>query len=96
MRSRSAFALIELPMFLLVLFLCGLLIAFVFSLFSGPAPWYAWLICGLILPVALLLLVAVSILFESWQPSQSLHPNSNTKRQGQPRNGLLQPTTGVL
>ena len=56
MQHRKAFALIELPVVLIVLFLAGLLVAFVFSLFSGSAPWYAWLICGLILPVGASLL----------------------------------------
>ena len=50
MRSQSkhhAFALIELPLVLVFLALNGLLIAFIFSLFTGPAPWYAWLIAAL-------------------------------------------------
>jgi hypothetical protein len=70
MRTRSAFAPIELPMVLCVFFLSGLLIAFVFSRFSGPAPWHAWLICGLILPVGLLVLAGVSMLVDFLQSSK--------------------------
>jgi hypothetical protein len=38
MDNRHAFALMELPLALLVLFLSGLLVAFVYSFFTCPAP----------------------------------------------------------
>jgi hypothetical protein len=62
-------------MMLLLLFLSGLFIAFVFSLFSGPAPWYAWLLCGLILPVGLLFLAGISFLVELWQSPHKWMPH---------------------
>lgn len=82
MRRRNAFALIELPVFLFVLFLSGLLIAFVFSRFSGPAPWYVWLICGLILPVCLLLLVGASLFVDRLQNSHKVTPEAKTRVSG--------------
>lgn len=52
---------------LLVLSVCGLFVAFIFSLFSGPAPWYAWVICGLVLPVGVMLLAIMNAIRDSWQ-----------------------------
>jgi hypothetical protein len=66
--SRRGFALIELPLFLLFLAGGGLLVAFLFSLFSGPAPWYAWVVAAVTLPVVLLSVCFVSIAAEPRSP----------------------------
>ena len=62
--DRHAFALIELPAVLILLFVGGLFVAFVFSLFAGPAPWYAWILAGAILPVMAILFGIGSFVLE--------------------------------
>jgi hypothetical protein len=59
LHGRRGFALIELPLVFLFLSAGGLLVAYLFSLFSGPAPWYAWVIASVTLPALLFALCFV-------------------------------------
>jgi hypothetical protein len=63
-RRRRGFAPLELPIVLLLLVLGGLLVAFVFSFFVGPVPWYAWIAAGLTLPIAASVMSVVLICIE--------------------------------
>jgi hypothetical protein len=78
--SRRGFALIELPLFFLLLAGGGLLVAFLFSRFSGPAPWYAWVISAVTLPIILLTVCFVSIAAEPrlQGPPDSSRPDKPT------------------
>ena len=69
---RSAFALIELPVVVLLLILAGLLVAFIFSFFTGPAPWYAWVIAGLTLPAITALIGVVTFALSTWTSSSEI------------------------
>jgi hypothetical protein len=42
MRQRGFAAIEGLAVLVVMLAMAGLVVAFVFSFFTGPAPWYAW------------------------------------------------------
>ena len=71
---RTAFALIELPAVLFLLALAGFSVALVFRCFSGPAPWYAWVLATLVAPAELVLFCLAGFLLDNLlnqRPKQS-------------------------
>ncbi|MEL6109625.1 MAG: hypothetical protein AAFU85_26755 [Planctomycetota bacterium] len=62
--TKRGFGLIELPLVLMLYFLGGLFVAYAFRQFSGPAPWYAWLLCGVIAPGSLFVLGGVTAILD--------------------------------